>query len=183
MYGRSPYALWKGQLGAAGLSLRQCELYHDGWLDQFPKYKEWRLEQQETALRTGELRSFFQRRRHWGLLTQEVVKELKNQALNFPVQSMASDINLKSAIRINQILRQRGIGRPLFLVHDSIESEVRTDRLQEALDIIYQEMVTMPFKSCATFDVDIETGTTWGNAIKFGKHPETDLWMPVKEIK
>jgi DNA polymerase-1 len=181
MYGRSPYALWKGQLGAAGLTLRQCELYHDGWLDQFPKYKEWRLEQQETALRTGELRSFFQRRRHWGLLTPEVVKELKNQALNFPVQSMASDINLKSAIRINQILRQRGYGRPLFLVHDSIESEVRTEHLQEALDIIYKEMVTMPFESCATFDVDIEVGTTWGNAEKYTRHPESGLWMPSKK--
>ena len=164
MYGRTAYALYKGELGKQGLSLTDCEAYERGWLEQFPIYAKKREEWQYEARHSGVLRSDFGRIRHWGLITNDNLKDIMNQALNFPVQSAASDMNLAAAIRINNMLREQDRGRLLFLVHDSIECEVRESNWQETVRMIEKEMITPPFETVAKFAVDIEVGPSWGGA-------------------
>ncbi len=162
MYGRTAYALYKGELGKQGLSITDCEAYERGWLEQFPIYAKKREEWQYEARHSGVLRSDFGRIRHWGLITNDNLKDIMNQALNFPVQSAASDMNLAAAVRINNMLREQDRGRLLFLVHDSIECEVRESNWQETVRMIEKEMITPPFETVAKFAVDIEVGPSWG---------------------
>ena len=79
---------------------------------------------------------------------------------------MANDINLLGLIRLNKALRERDLGYCLFTVHDSIEFEVRTERLEEGKQLI-SETLTQPFKgisdTCATFSIDLETGPSMGD--------------------
>jgi DNA polymerase I-like protein with 3'-5' exonuclease and polymerase domains len=79
-------------------------------------------------------------------------------------------------IRLNDRLRREKLGRVLFTVHDSIESEVYASRKFEAMQVIYDEMITIPeilqtkLPPGFELEVDVEYGPSWGESEIF--HPE-----------
>ncbi len=163
MYGRQAYSLAQGELKeATGGSERKAQEYINKWFAKFPKYHAWWQAAQQTALREGRLTTTLGRVRRWNFITSEIEGDIKNQAVNFPIQSLASDLCLSGCIRLNEILRALDYGRPLFTVHDAIVFEVRTDKLLEALPIITSEMQKPPFTTCAQFDVEVDIGQNLG---------------------
>jgi DNA polymerase I-like protein with 3'-5' exonuclease and polymerase domains len=85
--------------------------------------------------------------------------------VNAPVQSFASDLNLLAFIKINTELQEKNLGRGLFLVHDSIECEVREGKEADAIEVIRRNMTTWPIDnpSGAVLDIEVKVGSNWGN--------------------
>lgn len=162
------FGIFYGITGA-GLSQRLGISEEDGQalIDDFfaaaPKYRDWYFEQHRTALTEGRITTPFGRVRRWSLITRTNKQNVLNQSVNFPVQSVASDLNLTAFMKIHRELRRRGWGSGLFLVHDSTECEVREDRIDEAVQLIQETMVTWPFPSYAVLDVETKVGPTWGD--------------------
>jgi uracil-DNA glycosylase family 4 len=148
-----------------GITIESAQVFIDDYFKGAPKFREWYFEQHKKALSEGETRTPFGRVRRWNLVTRENRQNVLNQSVNSPVQSLASDLNLTSFMEIHKELKDRRLGHGLFLVHDSIECEVREGREQEALDLVHRVMTTWPFDNPAgaVLDIDAKIGTNWGN--------------------
>ena len=158
MYGRGAWSLTFD----LKCPLWQAEIYIRNFFAGFPVYHEWWKEMQKNVLDTGVLKTDYGRRRRWKLITPDLEPHIMKEAINFPIQSMASDICLTSMIKLNTILRERSWGKVLFTVHDSIEFEIVKGHLDEACTLI-KETMEHPFESVATFPVDLQYGTSMGD--------------------
>lgn len=102
---------------------------------------------------------------------QGVIAEAERQAINSPVQSFASDMNILSMILIHEQFQKLGLrANVLGTVHDAINFEIHDDDLAVALPIIKNTMEHLPLKRKFGIEVDIpiiadlKVGTHWGDA-------------------
>jgi uracil-DNA glycosylase family 4 len=163
MYGRMAPAIAK----QVGCSVDTAQWYIDQFFAAAPKYREWYLQQQRQALTEGRSTTPFGRVRRWNLITRENRQNVLNQAVNFPVQSVASDLNLLAAIKLNDWFRDTGFGHVLFLVHDSLCYEAREGMESVVAAKVREVMTTWPFPSVATLDVETKFGPSWGQVEKY----------------
>lgn len=150
---------------------------------QFPALLSWHARQRRLVHNHARVQSPLGRIRHLPDVNsgdQGVVAEAERQAINSPVQSFASDMNLLSMILIQQQFTERGIpGHVLGTVHDAINFEIRDDALPEALPIIKRTMETLPLKRKFGVDLDVpivadlKVGRHWGNAREI---PEQEVY-------
>jgi DNA polymerase-1 len=173
MYGRGANALSKGEMRPlTGGDARIAQAYIDDFFKKYSEYAKFYQQCQRDAMHNGFLETPFGRKRRWNLISADTVSEIRTQSVNFPVQSVASDICLSSLIRLNKILQDREWGHVLFTVHDSIVIEIHDECLDSALPLIRKEMTRtdlLPLQVPANFclDVDVEVGKNWG---------ETAVW-------
>lgn len=114
------------------------------------------------ALTACRLRTEMGRVRRWNLVTPDNEWQVRNQAINFPGQSMASDLCLRSLITLNKALTEKGWGRVLLTVHDSLVFQIKKSRMHRAVRLIESVMTTPPFETKTPFAVDIEVGRSYG---------------------
>jgi uracil-DNA glycosylase family 4 len=158
-YGRQAWSLSQGELKElCHGDEREAQKYVDRFWDTYPGYKRVFDEWQYQALEHGVLTTPMGRKRRWNLITPQMVNSIKNQAVNFPIQSLASDTCLSALIRLSKILPAQGLGRVLFTVHDSLVFEIKQERVHEAVKIIEREMLSPPYETDTPFKVDIEVG-------------------------
>lgn len=162
MYNRQAYSIAK----STGWHIKKARAYVAEFWAKYPDYHKWWQQQKDQALDQGWLETTIGRRRRWNLIMPEFVHEIQNQAVNFPVQSLASDFNTYKFIELDHELRWRDWGYPLFPVHDSIQFEIRIGHISTALSLIQRVMCNPPFETCAKFEVDIEVGPSWGDVRK-----------------
>ncbi len=122
------------------------------------KCDEWRAQAHDLQYVSTEMG----RKRRWTLITKDNYNKVNNQAINFSGQSMASDLCLSSLIRLHRILQDRGWGRILLTVHDSLVFNINKQYLHEAIAVITKEMTTPPFPTETPFAVDVEVGYNYG---------------------
>lgn len=160
MYGRQAPSLAVGMK----CTVEEAQAFLDAYEAQFPVYFGWWRAQQDSAINDGLLTTTFGRRRRWTLITPEIERAVRNQAVNFPIQSTASDICLSSLIKLNKMLKEKGWGRALFSVHDSVELEIKNEVVEEAA-VIVKDIMEHPFeKSCAVFKVKLGYGDNMADA-------------------
>jgi len=170
-YGRQAYSLAQGELKTiTGGSETLAQMYIDRFWGLYPEYARVYREWQEKAVQNGELTTPLGRKRRWRLVSRDLLRRIQNQAVNFPIQSLASDTCLHALIRLNTLLPKLGLGHCLFTVHDSIVFEVPEDRVEEACRVIEKEMVTAPYETEVTFFVDIEVGPNLGEVTSLEKY-------------
>ena len=134
-----------------------------GWLGGFPVFADWRLAVQEEALTTGILETVTGRKRRWSLVTPDNSHAIRGQASNFPIQSLANDLLLLSAIEVNRALRERGWGRVVLMVHDSIEMEIKQKHVREAAQLVHDIMTRPKFPTRLPYHpIEIKVGPSWG---------------------
>jgi uracil-DNA glycosylase family 4 len=169
-YGRQAYSLAVGELkDLTGGSEREAQKYVDRFWNTYPDYKRVYDQWQVDATTKGELRTPMGRVRRWRLIMPAMLNHIRNQAVNFPIQSLASDMCLSALIRLNTLLRAKGFGHVLFTVHDSLVFEIKEEYLDEAMPYIVKEMCTPPFESDTPFRVDIEVGPNLGDVHDYGE--------------
>lgn len=185
LYGRSSKALAEGpemdyyvdNLGGERWTLEQAELYVTRFLEGFPVLRDWMKKTADHAVRDGFVDTPLGRRRRFPYITKAISGHTRRQAVNTPIQSVASDLCLQALVRINDRAPEFG-GHLLFSVHDSIALEVPLDQLDKAVPILREEMTShlaidpkgIPFLC------DIEVGANWGNAKKYSEeHPTARL--------
>jgi DNA polymerase I-like protein with 3'-5' exonuclease and polymerase domains len=175
MYGRGAKALSDGELSPLTKGdVRIAQEYIKEFFQMYSRYSLFYQRAQEEAIDNGFLSTPFGRKRRWNLISPDTVGSIRTQSVNFPVQSVASDICLSSLIRLNQLFNANGWGHVLFTVHDAIVFEIANEHLDEALRLIHAEMTRTDLLPCALpenfrLDVDVEIGPNWG---------ETKGWKP-----
>lgn len=97
--------------------------------------------------------------------------EALRQALNSPVQAMATDIVAITTIRINKRLKQLNSKTKLVLqVHDELVYEVPKEEQESIIKIIKEEVArgydTLGGKVRVPMGVDIKVGESWGKLIE-----------------
>jgi DNA polymerase-1 len=141
------------------------------WSSMYPEAWEYLQSCAEQAAQGKVLVTPFGRMRRFGLITPETLHSIQNEARNFRIQSISSDLTLLSAIRIQPRIKPLG-ARIINLVHDSIVIEVPDDMvvMQKVASIVKEEMSATPFRELGSkvpFGVDIEYGDNWGEVEDF----------------
>jgi len=66
-------------------------------------------------------------------------------------------------IELNHVLRQRDLGYVVLTVHDSIEGEIRQERVDEACQVIWDVMSKTRFETNLPYHpVEVKVGPSWG---------------------
>lgn len=156
---------------------------------------------QNRVKKTGYLESFTGRRRRVPeveSVDEKLVSRALRQAVNFPVQSGASDMTLMSLVLIHREMRKRGLrSRIILTVHDSIVFDCHVDEFIEVMQLAKTIMETLPQRSDEVLPgidwswlktpivADCDVGTRWGTTIEFNPFEcdIDDLWskMAAKE--
>lgn len=137
-------------------------------LDAFwTRYKVWNDVKEawkKEAVRTGVLTTEFGRKRRWSLVTASNLWKVENQATNFKSQSTGSDICLTRVILLTSLLKEKGYGRVLLTVHDSIVFSIHKDKVHEAVKLIEEVMCDVPIETETPFSVDTGIGPDYAYA-------------------
>jgi len=157
IYGLTPYGLSQ-QLE---IPESQAELWIYRFFEKYFMTKKYMDTTSLFCRRHGYVESLSGRRRYFPSYEEFDIKKIK-EAINFPVQSTASDILLYNAIGVDRLLR----GRKSFLVlevHDSLLLNIHRSEIS-LIDEIRDLMCTyskqfMPFES--ELKVDVKIGENW----------------------
>lgn len=164
VYGITPFGL-KDQTGAP---VHECEQYINAWFNRFPDAKRFIDRCKDAAAKGQTISTVFGRKKRMGVVTQDRLRDLQNEASNFPHQSIASDITLLTGIRIEHILWERWGAFIVNTVHDSILIEVK-DTPQNIIDVkeyVCSELAETPRiwgLNRVPFKADAKVGKRWGH--------------------
>jgi len=160
LYGRSAYSIAEG----LGISEQAAQEYIDYIYTIFPKLKYYIQARIKELYQNKQIVGIQDRVRHF---FDPIDKKAIREAINFPIQSLASDITLKSAIYLYKLFRSLHSGsRILFTVHDAIMFEIPEHEFSWVIRAIKEIMTSMPFKffpDCKfSWNVEIAAGKSWG---------------------
>ncbi len=175
MYGRGPESLARGELNC---TILEAVGYVDAFFNRYPHYKEWLNVQEKSAVRDGFVQNVFGFKRRWSFITKDLLHEIRNQSWNTPIQGSASMMCMMALCRCQKMLKERGWGRALFPVHDSIVYSIRKEHLQEALSYLQEEMTKDVIGTDVKLEVSFEIGPTYMQVIEVihdGKR-----WVPAR---
>jgi DNA polymerase-1 len=163
LYGRQAYSLAIGELSCA---VEEAERYIAEFFAGFPQLATWIDTNQKHAINLGFVVQPTGRRRRFPLVTGQLIHKIRNQAVNTPIQGLASDINTTAIIRLEHEMTASNLGWPLFPVHDSIAFEVPEDRETAGLQLVQNVMTSVLEDSEIEFPIDLELGQWWGETEK-----------------
>ena len=171
-YGRGPASIQQ----TFKISMGEARSLINNWFAQMPQVKEWITKQRDMALKNQIPVTVLGRERHF-VITYEALNHIQNEYVNFPIQSLASDMTMLSLLSIQEWIDDNDLAadvRIILSVHDSIVLEVRedvpglVDRVaRTAVDIMantpqkYLKDNEVPFKA------DAEVGYAWGDLKKW----------------
>lgn len=147
----------------------------EAYFSLYPGLLPWHARQRSLVAKYGRVQSPLGRTRHLPDIYSPdpgVRAEAERQAINSPVQGMASDLAVLSMIEINKQLRALKLpAHCIGLVHDAINFEVREDAVADLLPIVKDTMEDMSIvrrKFGVEIDVpivaDLKIGTRWGGS-------------------
>ncbi len=177
MYGISP----EGLSSQVGISIEEAKKMIKDFYRSYPQILAWQKRLMEQAQSFGYVESVFGRIRRLPnamLNVGEYLKEYKEalrQAVNFPVQSVASDLNVLFLYEVKRLL---GIMNMVDLeligsVHDSGVFLVKEEKLESFISVLKQALVNLYDKVKlllpVPFKIEISYGKRWGNLKKGGE--------------
>lgn len=163
MYGEGAESLSKGEKGL-GVSKEEAQTYINDWRAAYPTAYAWLARQARYARVDRWVESALGRRRRF--FYPDGLSHVANEAMNFPIQSFASDINLGALVRLNRELRESSTGYVLLPVHDSLLCEVRTELLDAGKASIRHAMTHVVQDPDVVFEVDLKVGSNWASLHK-----------------
>lgn len=159
------------------VSAKNAELNRTSFFQLYPGLEPWHRRQINFVKHYGYVLNPFGRKRRLPLAMRRdgsyETKAAERQAINSPVQSFASDLNLTAAVELQQTF-PRWYFKICGTVHDNILMLIKKSHLEYCLPRIYKIMKnptslkTFGVNFTVPIEVEIETGP-WGN----GK-----LWTP-----
>lgn len=142
-----------------GLSVDVVEEIVATYFAKAPKVKEYILDVYGRVQRDGYIQTIFGRKRRFPLITPDTWPHLKNEAVNFECQSVASDLTQRAVM----VLALRGL-RVIYTVHDSIILECKESEVDYVVAMLREVMIEEPkrYYSTVPYGVDISVGPSWG---------------------
>jgi uracil-DNA glycosylase family 4 len=158
-YGREAYSI--GQ--EYGLTTAEADRRYKEFTDLIPGIVAWQDSVKKRVLSGRPLQTPFGRRRHFYLITDQNKKDVLNEALSYLPQSTASDICLRSLIRLRPMLR--GLGFLRLTIHDALVAECPESKVEEVSRLLSSVMLEEghKFTDYVPFPVDISVGKSWGD--------------------
>jgi uracil-DNA glycosylase family 4 len=159
-YGREPFSIAQ----EFKIPESQAKREQDAMFTRMPQLKAYFDEIQEAVKRGEVLETHFGRRRRFGLITRDNLKDAQKAGMAFKPQSTANDINLSALCE----LRKAGlkIRNP---VHDSILAECAEGDRHEVGRLMVETMERVAaeeFSDRIPFPADVEFGYNWGELSK-----------------
>jgi uracil-DNA glycosylase family 4 len=140
--------VWRGY--QVRVSEKEAKIARRTFFETFPEFLIWHEEQREFARRHGYVTSLLGRTRHLPNIrssSKTVRAEAERQAINSPVQSLASDMTLLSTLLVNERFRAKSVdGYVIGTVHDEALYEIANQDLPRALPIIHSTMQNLPLQ-------------------------------------
>jgi len=159
-YGRGAESL------AAEFKMGRPEAKHmiDRWWAAFPQAQRFVQKMRGNSRSGVPIETPFGRRRRFSLITTSNQNALENEAINFPIQSTASDLTLLSAIDLHPRLIPLD-AHIINLVHDSILIECDPGSADQVVALARQIMLDTPAYYLSTdfpFEVSHAVAASWG---------------------
>lgn len=158
------------------ITLEEAQLYYDTYHRSYPSLRKWHDRQRRLVHRYERVHSPIGRVRHLPTVRssdQMLRSEAERQAINSPVQSLASDIMLMSLVRLHAGLPSSQ-ARIVGTVHDSLLFEVREEVVDEIVPYIHETMEDLvPLRQKFGLEltvplvVDVKVGQHWGEGEKW----------------
>jgi len=158
---------------------QEARAYREAYFRLFPDLLAWHDRQRRLVRANGRVQSAIGRVRHLPDIEspeQGVRAEAERQAINSPVQGLASDMAVLSMIHINEQLREQGLddaAHCLGLVHDATNWEIRDDKVAQVLPIIKDGMEDMSYlrrkfalNMTLPIIADLKVGRHWGDSLE-----------------
>jgi DNA polymerase-1 len=148
----------------------EAKAYRDAFFDKYAGLPQWHARQRRLVQDRGYVSSPTGRVRHLPNIAsadEGIAAESERQAINSPVQGLASDFTVLSMVLLNQKLDHR-VARVLGNLHDAVILEVRQEAASEVAIIVKQTMENLPlgrlfgFHPRVPIEVDVKIGTHWG---------------------
>jgi len=159
-YGRTEHTLAPD----LNISLAEAKRLLTDWFVPMPYVKKFFDERVKNAFRGNDSVTPFGRTRSF-IITPYNKFNIRNEAMNTPIQATASDLTVFSLIEIHKELKERNLGRIVLTVHDSIIVENKPEHTEEVKEIMVRHMTEVPKKYLKTdvpFAADIDVGIQWG---------------------
>jgi DNA polymerase I-like protein with 3'-5' exonuclease and polymerase domains len=166
LYGAGPETVAE----SAGCTMEEAQDYIYEYFAAFPQLSKWLKSEKEKILADGFTYSKLGRKRRVPSVfsvSSEERGHAARSAINFLIQSVASDVNLIAATKFNKWIKDNNIRAEVFaLVHDSIIGAVhRDDRFVVAAKLkeFTQENVGVTLKSGHPIGVDMGFGDSYAD--------------------
>jgi DNA polymerase I-like protein with 3'-5' exonuclease and polymerase domains len=169
-----PYGRGPGSMHAKlGMTLAEATKLIKDWYAAAPGAKKWVDEMRKRPYKKGEpYTTIFGRQRHY-IITMDNRNHIENEAVNFPIQSVASDLTMTSLCEISDWIKSSGLSDRCIIVntvHDSIvlECDNDADLLEQVVKVGVGIMSSVPKKYLTNpvldfpFVADAEIGYKWG---------------------
>jgi len=180
IYGAGPYKIAEQIYG--GLATDEAERetqiafaqsVMDMVFERFPKIQEYISKTIAEVQLFDQVRTYFGRRRRFDLrnASWKEARKSERQAVNFKIQSSASDIVLSQLCAVEQAIKEIS-GEVLLTVHDSIAGEIDVDKVplmraffdHYVVDEVKRKFPWLP----VPFAYDLEVGPSYGELVDFG---------------
>jgi DNA polymerase I-like protein with 3'-5' exonuclease and polymerase domains len=127
-----------------GLSERDAEEFAHGFAEAYPEIQAWQDRVWRTCISGRKVKTLFGRYRSFPVTGDSYDdSRMWRQAVNYPIQSLASDINLWMSWEVNRELQKSGLSKWAWInnvVHDSEWLEAHQDCWLEAFTLAKQVM-------------------------------------------
>jgi DNA polymerase I len=160
IYGMGPQRL----AGELGIALAEASDYIKRYFERLPGVRAWLDDTVRIARTTGYVTTMYGRRRYLPELNSQpggARAQAERIAINTPIQGTAADLIKLAMIRLDRVLKERGLAARMILqVHDELLVEAPENEWQEAAKLAKREMegvaeLKIPLK------VELKSGPNW----------------------
>lgn len=155
------------------VTLEEAKASRRAYFEQYPDLLTWHARQKRLVSHFKRVESPFGRIRHLPDIDSKdpmVRREAERQAINSPVQAMASDMALMALVTLTDELKAKGLRtRSVGTVHDAINLEVPVTELMQVIPMMKSHMENPPMEEWfgVRLDVpiigDIALSKMWGD--------------------
>jgi uracil-DNA glycosylase family 4 len=160
-----------------GCTYAEARQFVKNFWDAYPVHAQWARNVERTAAKQGELVTPFGRKMHFPVILDT---DVLRQAINFPIQSPASDHVLVSALELAERLREYN-SYYLIDVHDAVwvEYDLRYER--EVANLVREVMERPKFPDAPNVPVEIKVGSDIHNTHTLERESPWELQIPHAE--
>lgn len=156
---------------------KEAQIWINAWFRKFPQAHKFLEACRQAPVRGQVLVNAFGFKRRFGVIGNERLKGMQNEASNFPAQSSASHITLHAGIETREELRDKYDSYVCNLVHDSLLIDIPDDDqiAKEVAILVIKKMEALPKLWGFTripFVAEAKMGYRWGSLSKYNPFKE-----------
>lgn len=162
IYGMGP----QGFARSAGIKQAEAKKFIEKYFEEFPKIAEYMESQRAEAHDKGMVKNLLGRKRQLNEIYSsipEMIRQAERMAINFPIQSMTSDITKMAMIKIHDYTHKNykeDDVKMLLQVHDEIVLEAK-ENLAEEIAKESKEIMENVYKLDAPLVAEAKIGDNW----------------------